>query len=226
MTTETSTVDVQVGINVSDIQGGIKDIAEKVGLEEGLATVTDKLKGAVSQDTKDYISETTGDIINVKYFRSFKEFFGIGEEKPFYLEKEKALIYERVQKNFNYFYLNYGTLAVILFCTSIFFDLGNIFHLVALAIAWAVVIKFTASGSFTFKNFSVSQKEATVVMTVISFFVLLSILKDAFWYAFFTSGVIMGVHAVLRDTTSLIGDQPGFAIPGDVGEGSKLLINT
>lgn len=223
MATETST-------SITDIKDGIKDIADKVGLgdglEKGIANVTDKLRGAVSQETKDYISESTGNIINKKYFRSIKEFFGIGEEKPFYLEKEKALIYERVQKNFNYFYLNYGALAVILFCTSIFFNLGNVFHLIGLAIAWAVVIKLTASGSFTFKNFSVTQKEASVIMAVISFFVLLSILKDAFWYAFFTSGVIMGVHALLRDTTSLIGDQPGFTVPGDVGEGTKLLIDT
>ena len=42
-----------------------------------------------------------------------------------------------------------------------------------------------------FVGFSVTQKEATTVMAIISFFVLLAILKDAFWGALGTSSFLI-----------------------------------
>lgn len=211
----------------SGLESGIKKFigniiqseGEKISIEEGLA----KVKGAIPQETQDYLTEAKGRILNPKYVRKPKEFFGIGEERPFFFEKERALVYERAGKNFRYFYLNYVLLAILLFCVSLVFGSGVIIHVIALAVAWAIVIKATEKGSFQYKGFSVTQKEATTVMAIISFFVLLAILKDAFWGALGTSSFLICVHAILRNSDTLVLEEgEPFTIPG-VGEATGLL---
>ena len=78
-------------------------------------------------------------------------------------------------------------------------------HVISLVLAWGVVIKATEKGSFEYKGmcfvglvlnsrfvgFSVTQKEATTVMSIITLFVLMSILKEAFWGAFWASCVLI-----------------------------------
>lgn len=211
----------------SGLESGIKNFignimnkeGQNINLEEGLA----KVQGAIPQETKDYLIEAQGRILNPKYIRPPKEFFGIGEERPYFFEKEKALVYERAGKNLRYFYLNYGLLATLFFCFSLVFGSGVIVHAVALAAAWFIVIKATEKGSFEYKGFSVTQKEATIVMAIISFFVLLGVLKDAFWGAFGTSCFLIGAHAILRNSdTFVLEEGEPFSIPG-VGEATSLL---
>jgi len=49
--------------------------------------------------------------------------------------------------------------------------------------------------------FAVSQSQATIVMGVISAFVMIWILSGVFWWALFSSGFLTITHATFRDAS-------------------------
>merc|ERR1712238_424529 len=78
------------------------------------------------------------------YLRSPKVFFGIGEEKPFYVERTVSLILPRVQHNMTFFYLNYMVITAILFLLTV---LINPMTIIAIGMLGLVLIKIL-SGIF------------------------------------------------------------------------------
>jgi PRA1 family protein len=74
-------------------------------------------------------------------------FFGFGEERPFYIEKNPALLMERIRHNLSFFYLNYMLLTAVLFCLMLLTSPLTIIGLAILAGAWTWVIRSTQSGS-------------------------------------------------------------------------------
>jgi len=76
-------------------------------------------------------------------------YFGIGEERPFYVEKTPSLLVERLRHNVTFFYLNYMLLTAVLFCLTLLISPSAIIGIALLAAAWMYVIKASQSGSLS-----------------------------------------------------------------------------
>jgi len=74
-------------------------------------------------------------------------YFGIGEERPFYVEKTPSLLADRIRHNFTFFYLNYMLLTAVLFCLTLLISPSAIIGIALLAMAWMWVIRASQSGS-------------------------------------------------------------------------------
>lgn len=70
-----------------------------------------------------------------------------------------------------------------------------------MGIAWASVLKATNDGSVTFYGITITQKQASIAMGVVSGFVLIHVLSHVFWWTLGSSGCIVGVHAFMRDAS-------------------------
>lgn len=81
-----------------------------------------------------------------EHLRGITVYFGIGEERPFYLEKNPALLIERLRHNVSFFYLNYMVLTVILFLLTLLISPGTIVGMALLAIPWMWVIRSGEDG--------------------------------------------------------------------------------
>jgi hypothetical protein len=79
--------------------------------------------------------------------RSISVCFGLGEERPFYVEKNPALLVARVKHNLQFFYLNYLLLTAVLFCLTLLISPSAIIGIGLLAALWMYVIKASQSGS-------------------------------------------------------------------------------
>jgi hypothetical protein len=79
--------------------------------------------------------------------RSVSVTFGIGEERPFYVEKTPSLLVARVRHNLQFFYLNYLLLTAILFCLTLLISPSAIIGIGLLAMLWMYVIRQSQSGS-------------------------------------------------------------------------------
>jgi PRA1 family protein len=135
------------------------------------------------------------------HLRSITVLFGIGEERPFYIEKNMSLLVERIRHNITFFYLNYLVLTAILFCLTLITSWTAVFGIGLLAAAWAVVIRATQSGSLTVGGVSIPQKTVTVAMAAVSVFVLMYVLSNVFWWTLFSSGFLVAAHSLTRDAS-------------------------
>jgi hypothetical protein len=70
---------------------------------------------------------------------------------------------------------------------------------------------------------AISQTNATIGMSVISFFVLLWLLSSIFWWALFSSGVLVATHAVFRDASMHQDGEDKMDMVGEVGEDAAFL---
>ena len=68
---------------------------------------------------------------------------------------------------------------------------------------------------------SISQKNATVAMSVFSVFALIWLLSGIFWWALFSSGFIVAVHASLRDASMHQDDEDQVDMMGEVAAGEQ-----
>jgi len=102
-----------------------------------------RMSSAIPESTKSYV----GGLFKRDHLRSVSLFFGIGEERPFYVEKVPSLIMERVRHNISFFYLNYILLTAVLFCLTLFISPSAIIGLALLAMAWMWVIRSSQDGS-------------------------------------------------------------------------------
>jgi len=159
------------------------------------------VSASIPQGTKDYITSAKSKIINRDHLRPISVFFGIGEEKPFYLEKTPSLVVSRVNHNISFFYMNYILMTAVLFVLTLIISPGAIIGIGLLGIAWASVLKATNDGSVTFYGITITQKQASIVMGVVSGFVLIHVLSHVFWWTLGSSGCIVGVHAFMRDAS-------------------------
>lgn len=178
---------------------------------------------SIPQGTKDVLSEASARFFNPAYIRSPKVFFGIGEERPFFMEKQASLLASRVKHNFAYFYLNYAILTAILFFLTLIVSPTSIIEVGLLALAWGSVIKATSSGSFTIRGVTISQKNATIAMSGISAFVLMWILSNIFWWTLSSSLVLIGGHSLFRDSSMLRDEEDKVDMTGDLGEDASFL---
>jgi hypothetical protein len=113
----------------------------------GASEAMSNFSASIPDSTKDYISSTTGQLFSRERLRSVSVCFGIGEERPFYVEKNPALLAARLKHNLQFFYLNYLVLAAILFCLTLFISPSAIIGIFLLGAAWVYVIKASQSGS-------------------------------------------------------------------------------
>jgi hypothetical protein len=75
--------------------------------------------GRVSASIPDSTKQYVGTIFRRDQLRSPTIFFGIGEERGFYVEKNVALLVERLRHNITFFYLNYFLMTILLFCLTV-----------------------------------------------------------------------------------------------------------
>lgn len=167
----------------------------------GANEAVSNFSASIPDSTKDYFSQTTGQLFSRDRLRSVSVCFGIGEERPFYVEKTPSLLIARVKHNVQFFYLNYVFMLAVLFCLTLFVTPSAIIGSVLLGMSWAYVIRTSQSGSLKIGAISISQTQATIGMGVISAFTLIWILRNVFWWALGSSGFLTALHAGLRDAS-------------------------
>jgi len=200
---------------VSGMFASAKDTFTKSGGNEVISSVS----ASIPQGTKDYLTQAKSKFFNREQLRPISIFFGIGEEKPFYVEKVPSLIVERVRHNTTFFYLNYIILTTILFCLTLVISPGAIIGIGLLGFGWMAVIRATADGSMKVGPLTISQKQASIAMAVVSAFILLRLLRSIFWWTVASSGCICGAHAFLRDASMHKDSEDKIEMTGDIGTG-------
>jgi len=193
--------------------GSISDTIKKSGGSE----VAGYVSNALPTSTKEYLSEAKEKMFNRDQLRSPGVFFGFGEEKPFYVERTPSLVVERLQHNISFFYMNYLLLAAILFALTLLTSPLALIAMAILAAAWVAVIKMTQNDSCTLGGVGITQKQVSLVMTVGSGLLLFYILKNVFWWALGSTGVLVAVHSFLRDASMHKDEEDKIQMTGDIG---------
>jgi len=199
------------------IMGTVSDSIKRSGGSDIASTITN----ALPESTKDYIKETREKMFNRDQLRSPTIFFGIGEEKPFYFERTPSLIVERLQHNVSFFYLNYLLLTAILFALTLLISPSALIGIACLAVGWVSLIRATKDGAFSFQGISLSQKHASLAMTIVSALVLFWLLKNIFWWTLGSSGLLVGAHSFFRDASMHKDEEDKMQMTGDIGPGSE-----
>mmetsp|Transcript_12799 Transcript_12799/g.30233 ORF Transcript_12799/g.30233 Transcript_12799/m.30233 type:complete len:227 (+) Transcript_12799:265-945(+) len=180
---------------------GVMNSAKQKWDSSGANEAMSRISESIPDSTKIYISQTTGQIFSRDRLRPVSVCFGIGEERPFYVEKTPSLLVARVKHNAQFFFLNYLLLLSVLFGLTLFVTPKAIIGIAILAGAWVYVIRASSSGSLRVGSITVNQTQATMGMGVISFFMLIYILSGVFWWALGSSGVLSFLHMALRDAS-------------------------
>ena len=105
-----------------------------------------RLSASFPQGTKDTLGSAAKNLFNKDHLRSLTVFFGIGEERAFYLEKSPSLLTARLRHNFVFFYLNYMVVFGILFVLTMITSITTMIGLVILGGAWLYVIRASSEG--------------------------------------------------------------------------------
>jgi hypothetical protein len=155
------------------------------------------LQSSIPDSTKQYVSG----IFRREHLRGLAVMFGIGEERPFYVEKNPALLLERLRHNVTFFYLNYFCLTAVLFLVQTLLSPTTLVGAGLLGLAWMSMIRASASGSLLVGSLHIPQKTALAGMAVVSAFVLLWLFKSVFWWTMFSSGFLVAIHAFARDAS-------------------------
>jgi len=180
---------------------GVMNSAKEKWDSSGANEAMSKFSASIPDSTKDYISQTTGQLFSRQRLRPVSVCFGIGEERAFYVEKTPSLLVARIKHNAQFFYLNYLLMLAVLFGLTLFVTPSAIIGIALLAGGWMYVIRASQSGSLKIGSFSISQSQATMAMGVISAFSLIWILSGVFWWALGSSGFLTVLHAALRDAS-------------------------
>jgi hypothetical protein len=104
------------------------------------------LSASIPQGTKDRLGSAAKNIFNKDHLRTATVFFGIGEERPFYIEKAPSLLTARLRHNFTFFYLNYMIVFGILFLLTMITSITTMIGLLLLGGAWVYVIRSSSEG--------------------------------------------------------------------------------
>jgi hypothetical protein len=122
-----------------------------------------RLSASIPQGTKDSLGSAAKNLFNKEHFRSVTVFFGIGEERPFYLEKSPSLLMARLRHNFTFFYLNYMVVFGILFVLTMVTSITTMIGLLLLGGAWLYVIRASSEGHLKIVSKSSHTNLSTVV---------------------------------------------------------------
>mmetsp|Transcript_21703 Transcript_21703/g.35866 ORF Transcript_21703/g.35866 Transcript_21703/m.35866 type:complete len:200 (-) Transcript_21703:206-805(-) len=160
-----------------------------------------RVSASIPQGTKDWASTTTKSLFNRDHLRSMTIFFGLGEERPFYVEKSPSLLMARLRHNSSFFYLNYMLVFAILFVLTMITSFTTMIGLVLLGGCWLYVIRASADGTLKIGKLAISQKHATIVMGALSAVVLFYLLSHIFWWTTGSGGLLVAVHSFLRDAS-------------------------
>jgi PRA1 family protein len=164
------------------------------GGNEALGRVT----ASIPESTKTMV----GSMFKREHFRGPTLFFGFGEERAFYLEKIPSLIVDRLKHNVSFFYLNYIVIVGILFCLTLLVSPSAIIGTAMLGGVWFWLIRASQEGSIRINaTIAIPQKTAVVIMGGITIFVLLYLFRSIFWWTLFWSGLLIAIHAFLRDAS-------------------------
>uniref|UniRef100_A0A7S3V4K1 PRA1 family protein n=1 Tax=Chaetoceros debilis TaxID=122233 RepID=A0A7S3V4K1_9STRA len=197
---------------VTNMVSNAKESFNKSGGQEVLASVTN----SIPQGTKDYITQAKSKFFNREHLRPVSVFFGIGEENAFYIEKTPSLVISRINHNVAFFYMNYILLTTVLFLLTLVISPSAIIGIGFLGIAWMSVIRATSEGSVQVYGVTISQKQVSIAMTVVSGFVLIKVLSHVFWWTLGSSGCIVATHAFLRDASMHKDEGDKIEMTGDV----------
>jgi len=146
------------------------DIRKEKWDSSGANEAMSNFSASIPESTKDYISQTTGQLFSRDRLRTVSVCFGIGEERPFYVERTPSLLIARVKHNLQFFYLNYLLMVAVLFCLTLFISPSAIIGIALLAGAWAYVIRATQSGSLKIGGKCFSCLMKSVFSIIFSFF--------------------------------------------------------
>jgi PRA1 family protein len=102
-----------------------------------------RVTASIPESTKNMV----GSMFKKEHFRGPAVFFGIGEERSFYVEKTPSLLAERLRHNMTFFYLNYMIITGILFCLTLLVSPSAIIGIALLAGAWFWLIRASQEGS-------------------------------------------------------------------------------
>jgi PRA1 family protein len=108
------------------------------------------MSSSIPQGTKDYIGTASKTMFNREHIRPVTVFFGIGEERPFYVEKSPSLLMARLRHNTTFFYLNYMLMFAVLFMLTLFISPSAIIGIGLLGLAWLYVIRASQDGNLKF----------------------------------------------------------------------------
>jgi len=142
------------GSAVSSLMGMASSMKEKWDSSGGNELVG-KVSSSIPQGTKDYIGNASKTLFNREHLRSITIFFGLGEERPFYVEKSPSLLVARLRHNTAFFYLNYMLMFAVLFTLTLLISPTSIIGIGLLGIAWIYVIRASQEGTLkVFGTFS------------------------------------------------------------------------
>jgi PRA1 family protein len=108
-----------------------------------------RMTANIPAGTQEYISVTSQQLFSRQKLRSITIVFGIGEERPFYLEKMPTLLIARLKHNFQFFFLNYLVVTGVLFFLTMLTSPRTLIGLGLLAAVWMYVVRQTQSGSMS-----------------------------------------------------------------------------
>mmetsp|Transcript_23343 Transcript_23343/g.38005 ORF Transcript_23343/g.38005 Transcript_23343/m.38005 type:complete len:188 (-) Transcript_23343:1859-2422(-) len=126
---------------------GVMNSAKEKWDSSGASEAMSNFSASIPDSTKDYISATTGQLFSRDRLRTVSVYFGIGEERPFYVEKTPSLLVARLKHNVQFFYLNYLMLTAVLFCLTLLISPSAIIGIGLLGALWMYVIRASQSGS-------------------------------------------------------------------------------
>jgi PRA1 family protein len=112
----------------------------------GANDVIARAGASLPQGTTEYLTVTSQQLFNREKLRSVAVCFGIGEERPFYIEKAPSLLLTRVQHNLVFFFMNYMILTAALFCLTIFIHPITLVGIGLLGALWVYMIRSTQNG--------------------------------------------------------------------------------
>jgi hypothetical protein len=116
-----------------------KEKWDSSGANDALGQVT----ASIPDGTKNY----AGTLFNIEHLRGIGVYFGIGEERPFYVLTTQSLLMTRLRHNIDFFYLNYMLLTAVLFCLTILISPSLIIQIgLLLALPWMIVIRASSTG--------------------------------------------------------------------------------
>ena len=158
--------------------------------------------GRVSASIPESTKNMVGSMFKREHFRGPTVFFGFGEERAFYIENIPSLLLDRLKHNCTFFYLNYMVITAILFCLTLLTSPAAILGLAILVGVWFWLVRASQEGSIRINaSISIPQKTAVLIMGGITVIALIYILKGIFWWTLFWSGLLIAIHAFLRDAS-------------------------
>eukprot|EP00934_Nitzschia_sp_Nitz4_P008137 Nitzschia sp. Nitz4//scaffold30_size153850//9938//10887//NITZ4_002757-RA/size153850-augustus-gene-0.65-mRNA-1//-1//CDS//3329547199//8127//frame0 len=203
---------------------GVMNSAKQTWDSSGANDIVSRVSDNIPQGTKEYISATSAQVFNRQKLRSVTVVFGMGEERPFYLEKVPSLLVARLRHNVQFFFMNYVLLTALvfaLFCTTLLLSPISIIKLALLGGLWVYTMRKTQSGFLQVGSVSISQQNVLIGLSLFTAVMLFLMLTSIFWYSLFSSGFLILAHAVMRDASMHQDGEDQVDMVGEIASGEQ-----